>query len=57
MIDTAVLDERAAIEREIAGVTICDQLERTAERYPDAPAYSDPDGDGETAAGGTAAGG
>ncbi|HEY9523152.1 MAG TPA: AMP-dependent synthetase/ligase [Thermopolyspora sp.] len=48
MIDTAVLDERAAIEREIAGVTICDQLERTAERYPDAPAYSDPDGDGWT---------
>ncbi|QFY10691.1 AMP-binding protein [Nonomuraea phyllanthi] len=41
-----VLDVRAEIEREIAGRTVCEQLRRTAERHPDAPAYSDPDGDG-----------
>jgi long-chain acyl-CoA synthetase len=43
-----ILEERAAIEQEIAGLTICDQLARTAERYPDAPAYSDPADDGWT---------
>ncbi|MFD8530352.1 AMP-dependent synthetase/ligase [Streptosporangium canum] len=37
-----VLEERAAIEREIAGRTVCEQLAETAERAPDAPAYSDP---------------
>ncbi|WP_433238470.1 AMP-dependent synthetase/ligase [Streptosporangium sp. CA-135522] len=37
-----VLEERAAIEQEIAGRTVCMQLRETAERYPDAPAYSDP---------------
>ncbi|MFJ2032584.1 AMP-dependent synthetase/ligase [Streptosporangium sp. NPDC087985] len=37
-----VLEERAAIEREIAGRTVCAQLREVAERNPDAPAYSDP---------------
>ncbi|GAA3101492.1 AMP-dependent synthetase/ligase [Streptosporangium carneum] len=37
-----VLEERAAIEREIAGRTVCAQLEEAAERDADAPAYSDP---------------
>ncbi|MCC5576076.1 long-chain fatty acid--CoA ligase [Microtetraspora sp. AC03309] len=37
-----VLEERAAIENEIAGLTICEQLRRTAADHPDAPAYSDP---------------
>ncbi|WP_371778951.1 AMP-dependent synthetase/ligase [Streptosporangium subroseum] len=37
-----VLEERAAIEQEIAGRTVCGQLKETAERNPDAPAYSDP---------------
>ncbi|MGW2194646.1 AMP-binding protein, partial [Streptosporangium sp. NPDC001682] len=39
---TGVLEERAAIEREIAGRTVCDQLREAAESDPDAPAYSDP---------------
>ncbi|SEL97643.1 AMP-dependent synthetase/ligase [Nonomuraea pusilla] len=43
---TDVLEIRAEIEREIAGLTVCEQLRRTAERHPDAPAYSDPQGDG-----------
>jgi len=46
MADPGVLAERAAIEQEIAGRTICGQLAETASRHPDAPAYSDPDGDG-----------
>ncbi|MGW4423761.1 AMP-dependent synthetase/ligase [Streptosporangium sp. NPDC004631] len=37
-----VLEERAAIEREIAGRTVCAQLREAAERDPLAPAYSDP---------------
>ncbi|MER5644164.1 AMP-dependent synthetase/ligase [Streptosporangium sp. NPDC002524] len=37
-----VLEERAAIEREIAGRTVCGQLKEAAESSPDAPAYSDP---------------
>ena len=37
-----VLEERAAIEREIEGRTVCGQLKRAAESNPDAPAYSDP---------------
>ncbi|MEU6713387.1 AMP-dependent synthetase/ligase [Nonomuraea sp. NPDC046802] len=41
-----VLEVRAEIERQIAGRTVCDQLERAAEQHPDAPAYSDPDGEG-----------
>ncbi|PZG17447.1 AMP-dependent synthetase/ligase [Nonomuraea aridisoli] len=41
-----VLEVRAEIEQEISGLTVCEQLRRTAEQYPDAPAYSGPDGDG-----------
>ncbi|GLW99743.1 AMP-dependent synthetase/ligase [Microtetraspora sp. NBRC 16547] len=41
-----VLEERAAIEHEIAGLTICEQLRRTAAGHPGAPAYSDPADDG-----------
>ncbi|MGN9840374.1 AMP-dependent synthetase/ligase [Nonomuraea sp. H19] len=41
-----VLEVRAKIERQIAGRTICGQLKQAAEQHPDAPAYSDPDGDG-----------
>ncbi|MEU5869675.1 MULTISPECIES: AMP-dependent synthetase/ligase [unclassified Nonomuraea] len=41
-----VLDVRASIEREIAGRTVCEQLRQVAAQHPDAPAYSDPDGDG-----------
>ncbi|MEU6428029.1 AMP-dependent synthetase/ligase [Microbispora sp. NPDC046973] len=45
---TGVLEERAAIEREIAGRTVCGQLRWAAQEHPDSPAYSDPDGDGWT---------
>ncbi|TDE32912.1 long-chain fatty acid--CoA ligase [Nonomuraea mesophila] len=41
-----VLDVRAEIQRQIAGITVCGQLAQAAEQHPDAPAYSDPDGDG-----------
>ncbi|TDD04970.1 long-chain fatty acid--CoA ligase [Nonomuraea deserti] len=41
-----VLDVRAEIQRQIAGMTVCRQLAQAAEQHPDAPAYSDPDGDG-----------
>ncbi|MEV4099619.1 AMP-binding protein [Nonomuraea sp. NPDC049649] len=41
-----VLEVRAEIERSIAGLTLCEQLRKAAEQHPDAPAYSDPDGDG-----------
>ncbi|MGW4664707.1 AMP-dependent synthetase/ligase [Streptosporangium sandarakinum] len=41
-----VLEERAEIEREIGGRTVCDLLREAAEHHPGAPAYSDPDGDG-----------
>ncbi|WP_431922878.1 AMP-dependent synthetase/ligase [Nonomuraea jabiensis] len=43
-----VLEVRAEIERQIAGRTVCEQLRLAAEQHPDAPAYSDPDGDGWT---------
>jgi long-chain acyl-CoA synthetase len=46
MADPQIMAERAAIEQEIAGRTICRQLDEAAREYPDAPAYSDPDGDG-----------
>ncbi|MFD0664210.1 hypothetical protein [Thermocatellispora tengchongensis] len=42
MADTGILGVRAEIEAEIAGLTVCEQLRRTAEDHPDAPAYSDP---------------
>ncbi|SEH00762.1 long-chain acyl-CoA synthetase [Nonomuraea solani] len=41
-----VLEVRAEIERQIAGRTVCEQLRQAAEQHHDAPAYSDPDGDG-----------
>jgi long-chain acyl-CoA synthetase len=41
-----VLEVRAEIDRQIAGRTVCEQLRQVAEQHPDAPAYSDPDGDG-----------
>ncbi|SDK51892.1 long-chain acyl-CoA synthetase [Nonomuraea maritima] len=40
-----VLEVRGEIEQQISGRTVCEQLRQTAEQYPDAPAYSDPDGD------------
>ncbi|WP_169985892.1 long-chain fatty acid--CoA ligase [Microbispora sp. H10836] len=42
---TGVLEDRAAIEREIAGRTVCEQLSWAAREHPDSPAYSDPAGD------------
>ncbi|GAB3146325.1 AMP-dependent synthetase/ligase [Microbispora hainanensis] len=45
---SGVLEERAAIEQEIAGRTVCEQLRWAAQEHPDAPAYSDPTGDGWT---------
>ncbi|TQS29676.1 long-chain fatty acid--CoA ligase [Microbispora sp. KK1-11] len=45
---TGVLEERAAIEREIAGRTVCEQLRWAGQEHPDSPAYSDPAGDGWT---------
>lgn len=45
---TGVLEERAAIEREIAGRTVCAQLREAAERHPGSPAYSDEAGEGWT---------
>ncbi|WP_214410852.1 AMP-dependent synthetase/ligase [Sphaerisporangium fuscum] len=41
MADPTVLAQRSDIEREIGDRTICEQLKLTAERHPDAPAYSD----------------
>ncbi|WP_188193981.1 AMP-dependent synthetase/ligase [Nonomuraea sp. SYSU D8015] len=41
-----VLEVRAEIEQQIAGRTVCLQLQQVAEQHPDAPAYSDPEGDG-----------
>jgi long-chain acyl-CoA synthetase len=44
-VDSSVLTDRAAIEAEVGGRTLCDLLEATAAEYPDMPAYSDRDGD------------
>ncbi|HEX4818408.1 MAG TPA: AMP-dependent synthetase/ligase [Nonomuraea sp.] len=41
-----VLEVRAEIEHLIAGRTVCLQLAQVAGEHPDAPAYSDPEGDG-----------
>ncbi|MEU8361620.1 AMP-dependent synthetase/ligase [Nonomuraea sp. NPDC048882] len=41
-----VLEVRAEIERQITGRTVCEQLRQAAEQHHDAPAYSDPEGDG-----------
>ncbi|MEO3814325.1 AMP-dependent synthetase/ligase [Sphaerisporangium sp. B11E5] len=41
MADPRVISDRDEIERQIAGLTICEQFRRTAEQHPDDPAYSD----------------
>ena len=43
---TEILQQRAEIERDIEGRTICDHLRETAENSGDAPALSDQAGDG-----------
>src|SRR5258707_2124188 len=40
-----VIEQRADIEAQTAGLTLCGLLLRTAEDYGDLPAYSDRDGD------------
>src|SRR5258708_29587939 len=40
-----VIEQRADIEAQTAGLTLCGLLRRTAEAYGDLPAYSDRDGD------------
>jgi long-chain acyl-CoA synthetase len=40
----SVLDERAAMERESAGRTVCSELAAAASQWGDRPAYSDRDG-------------
>jgi long-chain acyl-CoA synthetase len=42
MADPRVHAERSEIEQKIAGRTVCEQFKLTAERFPEAPAYSDP---------------
>jgi long-chain acyl-CoA synthetase len=41
---TEVLEQRAAMEAEAAGRTVCDLLQSATERWGDLPAYSDRDG-------------
>ena len=43
---SAVIEQRADIEAQIAGVTLCGLLEQTAASHGDDPAYSDREGDG-----------
>ena len=43
---SAVIEQRADIEAQIAGVTLCGLLRQTAAAHGDEPAYSDRDGDG-----------
>ncbi len=43
---TEIIEERAAIEAEAGGRTICDLLARTAADFADLDAYSDREGDG-----------
>ncbi len=54
---TEVLRERAAIEESIRGGTVCDQLRRTAEQFPDYPALSQAFAEPASGGGGTLAGG
>jgi long-chain acyl-CoA synthetase len=42
---SALMEDRAAIEADIAGRTLCEMLRSTTESYGDLPAYSDRDGD------------
>ncbi|HXJ25009.1 MAG TPA: AMP-dependent synthetase/ligase [Streptosporangiaceae bacterium] len=46
MTDSAILAERAALEQEVAGRTLCDELAATADSFGELPAYSDRDGTG-----------
>jgi len=46
-VTSSVLDDRAAIEAEVANITTCDLLKATAASYGDLPAYSDRDGDAD----------
>src|SRR5215475_8390168 len=46
MTDSAVLAERAALEQEVAGRTLCDDLAAAADSFGELPAYSDRDGVG-----------
>jgi long-chain acyl-CoA synthetase len=41
-----ILTQRAAMQSERAGMTLCDALARTADQYGELPALSDRDGDG-----------
>ncbi len=43
---TEILRQRAELEKAIEGMTVCDQLRRTAEESGDAPAYADRGEDG-----------
>jgi long-chain acyl-CoA synthetase len=45
-VTSSVMQERAAIEAEVAGRTVCTLLRETAADYAGLPAYSDPDGAG-----------
>jgi len=45
-VTSEVLDQRAAMQHEWAGRTLCDALASTAEQHGDLPAYSDRDGSG-----------
>jgi long-chain acyl-CoA synthetase len=45
-VTSSVMQERAAIEAEMAGRTVCTLLRETAADYAGLPAYSDPDGAG-----------
>ncbi|RBQ18984.1 long-chain fatty acid--CoA ligase [Spongiactinospora rosea] len=46
MAGARVREERAEIEAEVAGRTLCERLAWVARAHPDAPAYSDPVADG-----------
>ena len=52
-----VLRERAEIEESIRGGTVCDQLRRTAEQFPDCPALSQAFAEPASDGGGTLPGG
>ncbi len=54
---TEVLRERAEIEESIRGATVCDQLRRTAEQFPDYPALSQAFAEPASDGGGTLPGG
>src|SRR5215469_14266263 len=45
-VTSQIAEQRAALEAEWAGRTLCDALAATAERFGDLPAYSDRDDDG-----------